>query len=245
MAQKKIEYEIDFKARRENLSELQDALTYISAEAKAIGDNASESLKKAGQIARELSPIIEKSFNKDLGTMNISKFTQELNKSKLSLTEVRESFSKIGATGAKAYDLLGLSIMNTNMKIKEGSKLLNDMAVTFKNTIRYGISSSIFNTMANSIQRAYDYSVQLNTSLNDIRIVTGQSVEQMDRFAEKANTAAKALGATTLDYAKAALIYYQQGLSEEEVQARAGVTVKTANVTGQSASDVSEQLTAV
>ena len=96
--------------------------------------------------------------------MNVSKFTQELKKSKLTLGEVRESFTKIGESGIRAYNLLGLSVMNTNIKIKQGSKLLNDMAVTFKNTIRYGISSSVFNTMANSIQRAYDYSVQLNTS---------------------------------------------------------------------------------
>ena len=164
MAQRKIEQEIDFKARRENLSALEDALTYISAEAKSVGDNASESLKKAGQVARELGTIVNKSFNKDLGTMNVSKFTQELKKSKLTLGEVRESFTKIGESGIRAYNLLGLSVMNTNIKIKQGSKLLNDMAVTFKNTIRYGISSSVFNTMANSIQRAYDYSVQLNTS---------------------------------------------------------------------------------
>ena len=245
MANGKIEFDIDFKIRKENLSALEDALNYIRAEAKSLGDDASDSLKRAGQIAKELETIIGKSFNKDLGSVNVNKFNQELKKSNLTLKDVQSSFVKLGPAGADAYNLIGISILNTNIKLKQSSKLLNDMATTFKNTIRYGISSSIFNTMANSIQRAYDFSKQLNTSLNDIRIVTGQSAEQMDRFATTANNAAKALGATTLDYTKAALIYYQQGLSEEEVQARAGVTVKTANVTGQSASDVSEQLTAV
>jgi hypothetical protein len=37
----------------------------------------------------------------------------------------------------------------------------------------------------------------------------------MANFADKANTAAKALSTTTVDYADAALIYYQQGLPEE------------------------------
>lgn len=245
MANGKIEFDIDFKIRKENLSALEDALNYIRAEAKSLGDDASDSLKRAGQIAKELEIIIGKSFNKDLGTVNVNKFNQELKKSNLTLKDVQSSFAKLGPAGADAYNLIGISILNTNIKLKQSSKLLNDMATTFKNTVRYGISSSIFNTMANSIQRAYDFSKQLNTSLNDIRIVTGQSAEQMDRFATTANNAAKALGATTLDYTKAALIYYQQGLSDQEAQARAAVTVKAANVTGQSASDVSEQLTAV
>ena len=40
----------------------------------------------------------------------------------------------------------------------------------------------------------------------------------MSRFAEQANKAAKALSTTTNEYAKASLIYYQQGLSDEKVK---------------------------
>jgi hypothetical protein len=67
----------------------------------------------------------------------------------------------------------------------------------------------------------------------------------MANFAVQANDAAKSLGKTTVDYTKAALIYAQQGLSDDEVAARAAITLKTANVTGQSADAVSEQLTSV
>ena len=67
----------------------------------------------------------------------------------------------------------------------------------------------------------------------------------MDRFAAKANKAAKELAASTTDYTEASLIYYQQGLSGKEVDSRAETTLKAANVTGQSAAEVSEQLTAV
>jgi len=62
----------------------------------------------------------------------------------------------------------------------------------------------------------------------------------MERFAATANKAAKALSASTLDYTDAALIYYQQGLSDEEVKARTDVTVKMANVTGETAEKVSQ-----
>jgi hypothetical protein len=67
----------------------------------------------------------------------------------------------------------------------------------------------------------------------------------MAKFSEQANKAAASLGKTTVDYTKAALIYAQQGLSDEDIATRAAITLKTANVTGQSTDAVSEQLTSV
>jgi phage-related minor tail protein len=67
----------------------------------------------------------------------------------------------------------------------------------------------------------------------------------MERFAKYANEAAKSTGATTLDYTDAALIYYQQGLSESEVKKRTDITIKAANVLGDSADEVSNYLTAI
>ena len=67
----------------------------------------------------------------------------------------------------------------------------------------------------------------------------------MANFAVQANNAAKDLGKSTTDYTNAALIYAQQGLNDKEIAERAAITLKTANVTGQSTQDVSEQLTAV
>ena len=67
----------------------------------------------------------------------------------------------------------------------------------------------------------------------------------MARFAIQANEAAKRLGKTTTDYTRANLIYRQQGLSDQEAAVKTDITLKAANVTGQSADKVSEELTAV
>ena len=67
----------------------------------------------------------------------------------------------------------------------------------------------------------------------------------MANFAVQANNAAKELGKTTTDYTNASLIFAQQGLNDKEIAERAAITLKTANVTGQSTDAVSEQLTAV
>ena len=76
-------------------------------------------------------------------------------------------------------------------------------------------------------------------------IVTDKSSDSMKQFAKEANDAAKALGTSTTEFSDAALIYYQQGLSDEESKRRAEITAKVANVTGQSAAEASEQLTAI
>jgi len=56
---------------------------------------------------------------------------------------------------------------------------------------------------------AVSYIENLNTSLNNIRVVTGKSISDMSNFAKEANVMAKSLSTSTKAYADAALIYYQ------------------------------------
>lgn len=107
------------------------------------------------------------------------------------------------------------------------------------------LSYAVLNKVTGAIRDAYDYTVDLNKSLNNIQIVTQKSNSEMASFAKSANKAAQALSSSTVDYSDASLIYYQQGLTDKEVAERTNVTVKMANITGQTASEVSEQLTAI
>ena len=95
------------------------------------------------------------------------------------------------------------------------------------------------------MQKSYSYAQNLDKSLNNIKIVAKDAAGNMEQFAKHANEAAKNLGASTLDYTNAALIYYQQGDDAATAQAKADITLKAANVTGQSGQAVSEQLTSV
>jgi TP901 family phage tail tape measure protein len=67
----------------------------------------------------------------------------------------------------------------------------------------------------------------------------------MDKFAERANRAAKALSATTTEYTNAALIFYQQGLDDSEVEERTNTVIKMAHAANESAKDVSSYMTAI
>ena len=150
-----------------------------------------------------------------------------------------------GAAGQAAFRSVATQTLTANVQLKEHNKLLLDMGKTLANSFKYTISYGVINNLTGAIQSAFQYSKSLDSSLNDIRIVTDKSANDMERFAESANKAAKELGASTIDYTKASLIYYQQGLADEDVAARTDVTLKAANVTGQTTQEVSEQLTAV
>lgn len=123
---------------------------------------------------------------------------------------------------------------------------LKQFAQTLKNTVKWELSSNIVHGLESAISGAVSYAKNLNTSLTNIRIVTGQSVEDMAKFAVEANKAARALSTTTKAYADASLIYYQQGDSVEQAAKKAEITLKAANASfNTSAQEMSEYLTAV
>ena len=192
---------------------------------------------------RKVKEALSKSYNADLGTTNISKFNQELKK--MDISKIARDFNSAGAQGRIAFKNMTTEILTTNLQLKQTNKFLNDMATTMGNTIKWGITSSIFNNITGSVQKAYGYVKDLDSSLNNIRIVSGQSAAQMEDFAKQANNAAQALGSTTTKYTDAALIYYQQGLGTEEVIERTNATIKMANVLGESADKVSSYMTAI
>ena len=244
---RRIEYELGLSIDNTGLSVLKYQLAQLRLNIKGSKEiqELTKELQTAYKAADQLTDILDQSYNSKLGQLDLSKVRNEINKTWQGASGLQAALSLGGKAGAIAFNSFSKAVLNTNVNLKQSNELLNEMATSFKNTVKWGISSSLFNNLTGSLQKAWDYSVKLDSSLNDIRIVTGKSADEMERFAKVANKAAKNLGASTRDYTEAALIYYQQGDSDAEAQAKADVTLKTANVTGQSGQEVSEQLTAV
>lgn len=242
-----IRFNVGYTVDKTGLSEVQAALKQVQNEAQkaSLSGNLTPELKEASKAAKELEKILNQSWNGKIGQLDLSKVNNGLRTAGLNVKDVQQSLSKAGVAGAEAFNKISSTILSTNLQLKNSNKLLDNMATTMANTVKWGVASSIMNSMTGSIQQAWGYTKSLDSSLNDIMIVTGKSADEMDRFAVQANKAAKELAAGTTDYTNAALIYYQQGLSDQEVAARAEVTLKAANVTGQDTAEVSEQLTAV
>lgn len=246
---KRIQYDVGFNTDTKQLDEVKKQLQEISkltnTKFKQNGIFSTDEMQKIRSVAAEASNAINKAYNPKINSVNITKFNAELAKSNLTVKQIYDNFNKVGTTGQNAFRNLQTSLLTTNKELKQTHTFLDNIATTLSNTIKWNAASGAVNTLTAKISGAVSYIERLDSSLNDIRIVTGQSADEMDKFAVKANKAAENLGKSTLDYTKAALTYYQQGLSDDEVAARTEVTMKASNVTGQSTDDVAEQLTAV
>lgn len=254
MAKKyQLRYDINFNVDSKKIKSLQTQLKELQK--LTVGDimantgqsfaKAEASLKTVKNRALEIEDALKKAFNPKLNTINVDKFKQSLNLSGKSLQSLRQEFAKIGPKGQLAFSKIQKQAYSFSTTVRQSHNTLQKLGTTLANSIKWSISSSVINSFSNSIQQAWGFAKSLDGSLNDIRIVTGKSAEEMERFADQANKAAKSFGRTTTDYTKAALIYAQQGLSDKDIAARTDVTMKVANVTGQSADQVSQELTAV
>ena len=231
---------------KSQLQDLQNQLSQvINMPGTSFAGGITDDIQRATQAAAELKVHLQNATNVKTGTLDFAKLNQSIKNSGSSLSEYAKKIQSIGPEGQKAFALLAQSVANSEVPIRRSNALLTELWTTMKNTARWQLTSSMLHGFMGAIQSAVGYTQDLNESLNNIRIVTGQSVEQMAKFAEKANKSAKALSTTTTEYTNASLIYYQQGLSDAEVQARTDITIKMAQASGQSAEIVSDQLTAL
>lgn len=244
---KQLNVALDFTANttqaKQQIQELQQLLTKVAYSTDLSIDPSQ--MKEASAAAKELAVHLNEAYNQKTGNYDLSKLNASLAKSKTSVTELSTSLLKAGTTGQQAFIKLAQSIAGADQPMITLNARLQDFLVTLKNSVKWQISSSMIHQIIGAVQRAYGYAQDLNESLNNIRIVTGHNIDYMDKFADKANKAAKALSTSTLNYTDASLIYYQQGLSDQEVEDRTAVTIKMANAAGESAEKISDQLTAV
>ena len=231
----------EMKALQESLSKLGTGLT-----SKTGITGITSEIQKASQEVAQLKVQLKEATNVDTGKLDWTKFEQSMKKSGASLSTYRKSLQALGPEGTQAFTQLARAVANSEIPVLRISNLFKQLGTTLKNTVKWQISSTAIHAFMGAVQGAYGYAQDLNESLNNIRIVTGQSAEQMSKFAIEANKAAQALGTTTTQYTDAALIYYQQGIrNQQEIEERVNTTIKLANVTKASADEVSSQLTAI
>lgn len=210
-----------------------------------IGAKITPQIQQGVQAAQQLQVALNNAINVNTGKLNLTQFQNEIKKSGMSLEQYRNQLMGLGPSGVQAFNQMSQAVMAAEIPLKRTSALMDKMITTMGNTLRWSISSAALMVFTSTIRDGYQYAQDLNESLNNIRIVTGYSVDKMKEFTLEANRAAKALSTTTNEYAKASLIYFQQGLDDAAVNERTQATVKMAQVTGQAVSETSDQMTAI
>ncbi len=231
------------KIKLQDLQRQLDALMK-STTTSTSGLGLTQDLMQATAAAAELKSMLA-SATLPSGKLDLGLFNQSLKASGKQLQDYATDLNSLGPAGQKAFANIAKAITTAELPLRRTNGLLSEFAVTLKNTARWQISSSILHGFMGTVQSAYGYAKDLDASLNNIRIVTGKSKDEMAQFAIEANKAAKSLSTTTTAYTDAALIYYQQGLDENAVKERTDVTVKMANVVGEDAQEVSSYMTAI
>ena len=236
----RVGYDIDQSSLKQVSKSLQNLQNIKPSSFKGTKDQ----LDQVKETAKKVEQALTSAFNVKLNSVNISQFNQNLETARLDINKIYTEFSKAGTQGKVAFSQMASSVLNTNLQLKQTHSLINSMGETMANTVKWGIASSVMNSFTSSVQQAFQYVKSLDSALTDIRIVTGDSAEQMQNFAVQANQAAQALGRSTMDYSKAALTFYQQGLDEQAVQARTQATLQAQNITG-AGDEMADYLTAV
>lgn len=218
----------------------QDALRVLSAQ-ELIGD---KSASKAIQEIEKLQRALTTSFNSRVGMLDMNKFTAELTKSKTNLAGLQQEFAKAGTTGQTAFNQVIGRLGKLDTGVKSTSKAVDKIFNTIGNTVRWGVVSSAFNQMTNSIYQSVEYVKELDDSLTQIMLVTDYSRENMNDFARSANEAAKNLGSTTTAMTNASLVFAQQGFNLDQSSQLAELSTKLANASQQDTATTSDQITA-
>ena len=241
-----VQYNIKTTLDATGITKLQTAIDKTQTELKKM--NALELIRDseyrdAMNKLNNLQKAMQRSFNSNLGMLNLKTFRSELAKSGTSIADIGNSFKKAGHVGEQSFNQFLGRVGKIDTGLQNVNKTADKVFNTIGNTVRWGIIASGFQTVLNNAHKAVTYMRDLDKSLTNIRMVTNYSKKDMREFAEYANKAAQALGSTTTKYTDAALIFAQQGYDLKSSSQLGEHSIKLANVTGQDTATTSDQLT--
>jgi TP901 family phage tail tape measure protein len=121
----------------------------------------------------------------------------------------------------------------------------NEMAIAIRRIAEWAIATTVVYGSLRKFQEGIKFVYDLSNSLNQIRIVTGKTAEEVGRLGKEYNQLAKDMGVGTQSITDASVEFYRQGLKQEEVMNRTEVATKYAKITNEDFTQSAEILTAV
>lgn len=247
MAQAKYQVQLDFITNKPSLNNVQNqikqTLALIDTKGIEIGLDQG-SINDLKTDLNNISNIISQNFNKNTNKIDFSKVRHQLDIAGTNVNKLDNQLKMMGVNGANSLGQITRAGYIFEKQIKQTNKTVDSLRLTLLNTLKWNISSSAINSISAQFAKAYYFAKDLDRSLNNIRIVSGQTADQMIDFATAANKAALTLKSSTVEYTDAALVYFQQGLNSEDVQKMAEATLIGANIAGESTIEMSNLLTA-
>ena len=123
----KINFQVNLDVDKTGLNDLQKSLSGISSLTQSDlmninkGMNLEEADAKLKQIRQTVTTVkqsLSNAFNKDLGTVNVTKFNNELGKAGMNVKQLYQTFAMAGIQGKAAFRSLTAEVLSTEVQLK-------------------------------------------------------------------------------------------------------------------------------
>lgn len=191
--------------------------------------------------------LLEAALRKATTDKGISFYTlnQELVKAGTSAEQLVSTLGSAGPEFTDGFNVALQALATADRSVISISSKFAEMRRVLTQSIKFTAAAQLQDAFVTAISECIRWVEDLNESLTMISVVTGKTASEMDGVYDSVIEGSKALRVAASDYAEASLIFYQQGLDDQEVQRRTDITIKAAQAAGSSTQEMSKQLTAV
>lgn len=226
----------DIGALSNYMSTLGDAIAKVQKQIQAGGTDTS-ALQKELETLKSVQTAIESAFgaNSQQQISEISRklkeFRESLNdKQKALFDQLATSVQRLGENGQRTGEQIRGANEGLRESVSAAEKSKKELEAVISQFARFTTLAGIMGIFRNSIRAAFDAVKELDEAMNSIAVVTDMTTQdlwnQIDVYTQMAN----ATGSTIAGAYQVAQLYYQQGLSTNDVMTATTETLKLARV---------------
>ncbi len=238
---------------------LKDEITLLEAQEKAL-DKLIAKKQKIKDINKEVAEMSLVTGHKT-STSDIDEVQKRLDNKIADFTAKTEDPAQVGTTKsilqnrAEQYIQISVAAEQMNEVLVKGFRESEAAAAELSKTTgtlrqifaQFGIGFSIAQVVRklwDGVQAAYQFYKSLDAALNEIYVVSSLSSQAVGNLKDNFLQMAEDTGMALDDVTRAATLFYQQGLSTDEVMEMTEVTAQFAKVAGIDAVSAADKLTA-
>lgn len=242
-----VEYNIKTNLDSSGIAKLQSELSKLESQFQVMRNQGLVGKAQTREAIANIELIrnsLNKAFNGKLGMLDTKAFMSNLTAGGKSISSIAQSFSAMGAQGTAAFTRMYGQISRIDTGLRQVSSTSDKIMNTLGNTVRWGLIASAFASVMNAAHQSVEYVKDLDRSLTNIMMVSGETRDNMNEFARQANQVAQRLGGTTVQMTEATKVFIQQGYSLDKSSQLGEYAVHLANVSEQDSATASDEITA-
>lgn len=237
------------KEEKEELKEINARLKENNAlleQKKKIEAELTELKKETGKAtAAALDEEISQTKELITETRNSTLLTEDYNKMAESLDQLIDRTGELSDKNEDLGERGGQSFSEMKEAIAQADENTKKLSQTLKELTGFGIGiNELIRGFKQLVREAFNFYKSLDQALTDITIVSNLSRSQVQALTADFISLSRQTGMAIDDIAQASVIFFQQGLTTNEVMEMTEVTAQFAKVAGSTVEKAADQLTA-